>query len=41
VVAKLGSSHSPDAAVVIDVLDITARMGGNLRHGLFVRATGR
>jgi hypothetical protein len=40
-VAKLGDSHSPDAAIVIDILDITARRGGNIRQGLFVRATGR
>ncbi|HEX3757410.1 MAG TPA: hypothetical protein VHW23_01830 [Kofleriaceae bacterium] len=40
-VAKLGAAHGPDAAIVIDILDITARRGGNVRQGLFVRATGR
>jgi hypothetical protein len=41
VVAQLGHSDDPDAAIVIDILDITARRGGNIRQGLFVRATGR
>ena len=41
-VAKLGGPpRNPDVAIEIDVLDISARTGGNIRPGLFVRATGR
>jgi hypothetical protein len=41
-VAKLaGPPRNPDVAVEIDILDISARTGGNIRQGLFVRATGR
>lgn len=41
-VAKLaGPPRNPDVAIEIDILDISARTGGNIRPGLFVRATGR
>ena len=41
-VAKLGGPpHNPDVAISIDILDISARTGGNIVPGLFVRATGR
>ena len=41
-VAKLGGPpRNPDVAIEIDILDISARTGGNIRPGLFVRATGR
>ena len=41
-VAKLsGLPRNPDVAIEIDILDISARTGGNIRPGLFVRATGR
>lgn len=41
-VAKLaGPPRNPDVAVEIDILDISARTGGNIQQGLFVRATGR
>ena len=33
--------RNPDVAVEIDVKDIFARAGGNIRPGLFVRATAR
>jgi hypothetical protein len=41
-VAKLaGPPRNPDVAIEIDILDISARTGGNIRPGLFVRASGR
>jgi hypothetical protein len=41
-VAKLGGPpRNPDAAIQIDIVDISARTGGNIRPGLIVRATGR
>ena len=41
-VAKLGGPpRNPDVAIEIDILDISARTGGNIRPGLFVRASGR
>lgn len=41
-VAKLGGPpRNPDVAIEIDILDISARTGGDIRSGLFVRATGR
>jgi hypothetical protein len=41
-VAKLaGPRRNPDVAIEIDILDISARTGGNIRPGLFVRASGR
>jgi hypothetical protein len=41
-VAKLGGPpRHPDVAIEIDILDISARTGGNIRPGLFVRASGR
>jgi hypothetical protein len=41
-VAKLGGPpRNPDVAIEIDILDISARTGGNIRPGLFVRANGR
>lgn len=41
-VAKLsGPLRNPDLAIEIDIQDISARTGGNIRPGLFVRATGR
>jgi len=41
-VAKLaGPPRNPDVAIEIDIRDISARTGGNIRPGLFVRATGR
>lgn len=33
--------RNPDVAVEIDIKDISARSGGNIRPGLFVRATAR
>jgi hypothetical protein len=33
--------RNPDAAVVIDIKDIFARAGGNIRPGLFIRATAK
>ena len=33
--------RNPDKAVVIDIRDIFARSGGNIRPGLFVRATAK
>jgi hypothetical protein len=33
--------RNPDVAVEIDIKDISARAGGNIRPGLFVRATAR
>lgn len=33
--------RNPDVAVVIDLKDIFARSGGNIRPGLFVRATAK
>jgi hypothetical protein len=42
VVAKLaGPPRNPDVAIEINILDISARTGGNIRPGLFVRASGR
>jgi hypothetical protein len=41
-VAKLGGPpRNPDAAIQIEIVDISARTGGNIRPGLTVRATGR
>lgn len=41
-VAKLGGPpRNPDVAIEIDILDISARTGGNIRPGLFVQASGR
>lgn len=41
-VAKLaGPPRNPDVAIQIDIQDISARTGGNIRPGLTVRATGR
>jgi hypothetical protein len=41
-IAKLGGPpRNPDAAIQIDIVDISARTGGNIRPGLTVRATGR
>lgn len=40
--AKLGGPpRNPDVAIEIDILDISARTGGNIRPGLFIRACGR
>jgi len=36
-----GPPRNPDAAVEIDITDISARTGGNIRPGLFVRATAK
>jgi len=33
--------RNPDVAIEIDIKDISARAGGNIRPGLFVRATAR
>lgn len=33
--------RNPDAAVEIDIKDISARSGGNIRPGLFIRATAK
>jgi hypothetical protein len=33
--------HTPDVAVEIDIKDISARAGGNIRPGLLIRATAR
>jgi hypothetical protein len=41
-VAKLGGPpRNPDIAIQIEIVDISARTGGNIRPGLTVRATGR
>jgi len=41
-IAKLGGPpRNPDVAIQIDIVDISARTGGNIRPGLTVRATGR
>ncbi len=41
-VAKLGGPpRNPDVAIQIDIQDISARTGGNIRPGLTVRATSR
>lgn len=41
-VAKLaGPPRNPDVAIQIEIVDISARTGGNIRPGLTVRATGR
>ena len=34
-------ARNPDVALEVDIKDISARSGGNIRLGLFIRATAK